>query len=460
MNIRTITVAAIASLSLACTGLGYSLPAPTVLTVKNGLSGDYFGSAVDCFDQTLAGAASGVQNNRGSVFIFTFTAGFPGSWNQTTELVPSDATSQTGFGNAVAVHGSGSEGGRICVVGAPTGQSGKGSVYIYTSNDSGVWTQVDEILLDNGVDGDKFGNSIDIDEDTILIGAPGVDSSIGRAYTYDYSTQSDGGFQISPTQEISATGSPESGDSFGSSVAISGANCLVGAAGTSSNTGSAYLFTEEESTVWKQNHIFVAPDGVAGDAFGSSVAMRLGFSGVEPVLAVIGAPQTNSSAGSAYAFDYIDEWDTGTKLSVSDSSPDDFFGVSVSCSTNFILIGAPSLLDGTLGSAYIYQNSGFFAEIKGKPQAENDILGFSVVATGVASIFGAPGTDSNKGCIYIQAPEGNSGDVDGDGDVDRDDLEQLHATLGIRKTDVNHDCIVDVNDLLLLIQDWNETCAP
>ncbi|MCH2134623.1 MAG: glycoside hydrolase family 18 protein [Phycisphaerales bacterium] len=53
-----------------------------------------------------------------------------------------------------------------------------------------------------------------------------------------------------------------------------------------------------------------------------------------------------------------------------------------------------------------------------------------------------------------------SGDVDGDTDVDSNDLSALHATLGICQEDVNHDGDIDIDDLLLLIESWGESCTP
>jgi hypothetical protein len=52
----------------------------------------------------------------------------------------------------------------------------------------------------------------------------------------------------------------------------------------------------------------------------------------------------------------------------------------------------------------------------------------------------------------------NDGDGDGDGDGDTDDLEQLHATLGICKHDVNHNGQTDIDDLLLMIEGWGSVC--
>jgi len=51
-----------------------------------------------------------------------------------------------------------------------------------------------------------------------------------------------------------------------------------------------------------------------------------------------------------------------------------------------------------------------------------------------------------------------AGDLDGDGDVDADDLTALHAATGICHSDVNHDGATDIDDLLILIEGWNSVC--
>jgi len=48
----------------------------------------------------------------------------------------------------------------------------------------------------------------------------------------------------------------------------------------------------------------------------------------------------------------------------------------------------------------------------------------------------------------------DDGDLDGDGDVDADDLNALHAVTGICQSDVNHDGATNIDDLMDLIAGW------
>ena len=52
----------------------------------------------------------------------------------------------------------------------------------------------------------------------------------------------------------------------------------------------------------------------------------------------------------------------------------------------------------------------------------------------------------------------DDGDLDGDGDVDVDDLNLHHAAVGICQSDVNHDGDTDIMDLLWVIDGWGGVC--
>jgi FG-GAP repeat protein len=99
-------------------------------------------------------------------------------------------------------------------------------------------------------------------------------------------------------------GSPQAGlaasdgatnDMFGVSVALSGSTAVVGALGVKSNTGAAYVFIRSGST-WSQQAELTASGGAPGDDFGLSVA-------ISGPTAVVGAPGTNSLTGAAYLFE-------------------------------------------------------------------------------------------------------------------------------------------------------------
>jgi len=65
-------------------------------------------------------------------------------------------------------------------------------------------------------------------------------------------------------------------DSFGAAVAISGDTAIIGAVfddDLGEDSGSAYIFGREDDGTWSQQAKLLAPDGKAGDWFGSAGAI-------------------------------------------------------------------------------------------------------------------------------------------------------------------------------------------
>lgn len=154
---------------------------------------------------------------------------------------------------------------------------------------------------------------------------------------------------------------------FFDAVAISG-NTIVAADFTANNyTGEAYVFVEPSGgwTNMTETAILTASDGVAGTAFGKSVA-------IAGNTVVVGAYENNSvgisypvGAGAAYVFTKpASGWSASTetaKLTSSDGVPGDDLGYTVAVAGNTIVAGAP---DATVsgnqyeGALYVYQKTG------------------------------------------------------------------------------------------------------
>ena len=64
-----------------------------------------------------------------------------------------------------------------------------------------------------------------------------------------------------------------SSDHFGFRIVIDGDTCVIGATGTNSNTGSAYVYTSDASGNWSQVAELNASDGAINDQFGGSIAI-------------------------------------------------------------------------------------------------------------------------------------------------------------------------------------------
>ena len=109
--------------------------------------------------------------------------------------------------------------------------------------------------------------------------------------------------------------------------------------------------------VWTQQAKLVAADGDSNDAFGTSVAISS-----DEVL--IGAPkdeETGRNSGSAYIFTRVgDVWTQQKKLTASDPEEGASFGHSVSIHENRTIVGAPFRdgIDQDAGAAYTFLRAG------------------------------------------------------------------------------------------------------
>ncbi|HEX2697353.1 MAG TPA: hypothetical protein VHM28_06550 [Anaerolineales bacterium] len=201
--------------------------------------------------------------------------------------------------------------------------------------------------------------------------------------------------------------SPASGDAFGGSVAIDGDTALVGAAGTVSNMGVAYLFVRSGST-WSLQTAFLASDGAPGDQFGASVVL-------DGDTALVGAPGKNSSQGAVYVYvkaagGWTNIYETAV-LTASDGAGGDTFG-RVALSGDTALIGASNatVLGHTFqGAAYIFvkpasgwtTTNAFTAKLTSSDGAANDSFAYKVDIDGDTAIVGAIGDNSAQGSAYV-----------------------------------------------------------
>ncbi|MEO0508580.1 MAG: FG-GAP repeat protein [Verrucomicrobiota bacterium] len=371
------------------------------LIASDGAAGDRFGVSVSVSGNiALVGAHldDDGKDNSGSAYAF---ARIGTVWTQEQKLTANDAEEEALFGFSVSVSGA------TALIAAPKDEnhgSRSGSAYVFL-RDGTSWSAQQKLIADDGDQGDDFGFSVSIDNDTALIGAPGdndSDSGSGSAYVF----VRDGASWSQKKKLLANDG--ESGDGFGRSVSICENTALVGASagnGIENNTGSAYVFVREANN-WSQQKELSASDGVRGDGFGVSVS-------VSGSLAVIGANFDSDDAefsGSAYVFrrDGTD-WTEEQKLTAINGTEDDFFGFSVSVSGDTALIG--------VDQAEGLNASGFTSEDQGA------VYVFRIVE------------DRDQGSDAWQLANGFNPDVpndeatlDSDGDGDLDILEIFQGT--------------------------------
>ena len=267
----------VATVDAAGDGLTLSGPGGAAALSYTGLT------AYDATGKTLPASLEVLSEaDRQDLLIRVDTAGAKGQitidpFLQTAELTAFDGAADDGYGESVAVSGN------TLVVGAPdamVGSNEQGAAYVFTESASG-WTQTAKLTASDGAAYDRFGSSVAISGNTLVVGAPyatvGGVSDRGAAYVF---TEPTSGWAGHVTESAKLTASDgAAGDQFGSSVSISGNTVVVGApdarAGSNDEQGAAYVFTEPGSgwASMTQSAELTASDGALGDQFGASVAI-------------------------------------------------------------------------------------------------------------------------------------------------------------------------------------------
>jgi hypothetical protein len=296
--------------------------------------------------ETVNGVAA--RTNVGSAYVFVSVGGV---WSQTRELTASDGEPFDSFGTSVAISGD------TLVVGAgghdTAAGSGAGSAYVFARNGE-AWSEQQQLTALDGAAGDGFGNSVALSGDTIAVAASGHDTSAGidagSAYVFVR-----GAIIWSQQAQLNTAGGV-AGDFFGSSIAISGATVAAGAlghdTGLGTDIGSAYVFVRGVINWIQQAQLTTADDGVADGFFGTSVA-------ISGDTLVAGAFGDDNATGSAYVFVRSNgAWIQQAKLTAADGAEGDYFGASVAISGDTIAVGAPLAFSDLTGSVYVFVRNG------------------------------------------------------------------------------------------------------
>lgn len=159
--------------------------------------------------------------------------------------------------------------GNTLAVGAK-GRSSKGAVYVYRRV-GGVWSQ--QAYLIGSTTNSSVGISVSVSSsgNTLVTGAPYINSSRGAAYIYSFNGST---WVLEKSLAASLNGTAETGlGMFGYSVAMApnGLSCVVGAISRNSN-GAVYIFTKS-GTNWVQQQRLLPPPNLQDGYFGYSVAI-------------------------------------------------------------------------------------------------------------------------------------------------------------------------------------------
>jgi len=391
-------------------------------------AGDLFGSAIAASGNTVVvgahnedSSATGVNGNEannarqsaGAAYVFVHDGS---SWSQQAYLKASNTDANDWFGWAVDIDGDtivvGARGERSNATGIDGDQVDDsliqaGAAYVFQRSGT-TWSQQAYLKASNTDEQDRFGYSVGVSGDTVVVGAPLEDSGATGVDGSQTNTAGDAGAayvftRIGSTWSQQAYLKPsntQAEDHFGQSVAIDGDLVVVGADeedarvftvdgngndNAAPESGAAYVFARS-GTTWTQAAYLKASDGEPGSRFGIATA-------VSGETVIVGAHQ-QSGSGAAYVFVAASpSWVEQAVLNSPHPSGPDQFGFAVAADGERVLVGA------------LWENGGA-SGVDGDPQAD------PIPSSGAAFLFARQASVWSN-AAYLKAS--NPGPTDGFG---------------------------------------------
>lgn len=336
-------------------------------------------------------------------------------WGQTQKITPADRASLDEYGNAVCMLNN------IAVVGAKSvdgSSSDSGAVYIYEKDVSNNWVQTQKIFNSDARQFDRFGVSVDLDENYLIVGARSQDydvngnnfiDSSGAAYIFEKDTDGD----WIEVQKLVASDRESFQPLFGESVAIDGNYAVINAPREIkgldgqpdlTNAGACYIFERNSNGLWNEVQKIVPSQRYAQDRFGD---FSLTISGNTIAVGTFrhdfnsNEQDEISSAGAVYIFDRDTNgvWNEVQKIVASDREQGEWFGRSVALEGDILTVGASQEyeqgnLSAQYGAVYVFERdiNGVYNEIqKIQPDAlvHESKFGHSIGLDGDNMIVGA-----------------------------------------------------------------------
>jgi hypothetical protein len=354
---------------------------------------DRFGMTVAVDGNLAVIGAPGAQPEDGVVYVYRHN-GF--AWQQERRLAPDTPVVGDLFGIAVAIEGD------VIAIGAPLHDT-IGGVYIFRYDyGGGGWVQEALLVLPDGANGDGFGNAVDLDGNTLIVGAFGRAATgfhSGAAYVYRY----DGVEWLPDPALLPPAGSADT--EFGYAVALDDNVALIGAVGTYGVVPARAHVFRFDGEAWNSEAELAPWAGNDTDGFGHAVALGENY-------AIVGAPD-HDGTGGAFVFAYDSgsgTWLNDARLLPSDGTGNDAFAQRLAWNGSVLLVGAPdhNLPATESGAAYLFEPlAGGWTErykIADPGAYAEDGFGTAVALDGDMAFIGAPRDDNvglDSGALYV-----------------------------------------------------------
>ena len=364
----------------------------TKIVAPDAETGDVFGCSVSIDGDYVVVGAGGKNSQAGVAYIFYRTS--TNTWDTGTKIVASDAAAGDRFGCSVSISGD------YVIVGSYGKSSYSGVAYIFHRTGTNTWDTGTKIVASDAAAGDYFGISVSISGDYVVVGADYKDSGYshsGAAYIFHRT-----GTNTWDTGTKMVAYDAAANNQFGMSVSINGDYVAIGSPFNDTWAGAAYIFHRTGTNTWDSGTKIIASDALAYNQFG--------YVSINGDYIIVGSPGKNSHTGSAYIFHKtgINTWDIGTQIIALDASTGDDFGRAVSIYGDYTILGAymeDSEGSGS-GAAYIFHRTGTNTwdtgtKIVTSDAAINDYFGAKTSINGNYIVIGATGKNSYTGSVYI-----------------------------------------------------------
>ena len=321
---------------------------------------------------------------------------------EVARLTASDATAGygEGFGASVANYGD------WIAVGAPGDDEfvdGMGAVYLFR-RDGANWIE-EQKLKGRGIYHEGTGNSLAMNGDWLVVGAPDLPSGIvvgaqgiGRAYVFQ---RLDGLSLEDPTDDRWAEAailSPPPSHlccNFGITVDVAGNVIVVGSTRGAVEEGRAYVFRWDGSE-WSFETTLASNDALAGDAFGATVATN----GNDILIGAHRSDVLGHLVGRVFVFSFSEShWIEMEDLLPGDGGFGGQFGISLAIHEDFAAIGR-------IHRIYLLRQEPFGWKENAKlgPSDSAGEFGKTLAAAKDLVLVGAPFDDdrgSNTGSVFV-----------------------------------------------------------
>jgi hypothetical protein len=391
-------------------------------------TGDHFGAALAVQRDRVVIAApqkpgtvgSTAFSQLGKVYVYERNQGGAENWGLVKSFVPSDVTNISTnpfFGSSVALDGE-----RIAV-GAPNESFSTilptgtylGITRVFERNEGGAsnWGQVRKLNGSDAGTAEKFGSSLALDGESLVVGAPGesVHGLVAAGAAYVFCRNQGGTANWGQFDKMTASPA-QANASFGSAVAIDGPDLAVSAfqenMGSTPLAGAVYLFRRESDwdNGWSMDQRIQPEDLATAQYFGISLALSHGRVLIGGPLPVASEPSAAGAWLYARSGPATSPWVLAKKFTT--SSPDSLGTVALD-GMRVVVADPTENVGGTIdrGVVHIWDLAfaEFIPETATPASAGMNSFGASVSLRGDLLAAGAPQETvaalANAGAVYV-----------------------------------------------------------